>query len=318
MFSRLFGYFVFIVLFVCLTISAYADEKAVSVRDLLIEMDSSPTFTSMAGNHNSQVAYNNTTVEKPALHKSGFLGLGILEDTPKKKSPKIAFFLSAVLPGLGEFYAGSKKGFIFMPLEFASWYLYSTLNKDGKDLETEFRTFADAHWRFSSADIEEFTYQKWYLDIFATIDPLLLDPLYTTHDDSLDYINAHHDFEFDANGNVIKNQQYYEMIGKYDQFVFGWNDVYSETYPEGNESAESTGRDDYENMRNDSNKKLKNRDNALKFMLINRIVSAIDAARFAWKSNQSIEAAEKMVRMKMVARREDEHEILMLVFTKKF
>ena len=182
----------------------------------------------------------------------------------------------------------------------------------------EIKAFADSHWRFKSDDPTEITYYRWYLDIFATIDPLLLDPVYTTHDDSLNYINAHHYFDFDANGNIIKTQQYYEMIGKYDQFVYGWNDVTFSTYPAGNDSAISLNRDEYENMRYDSNKKLKNRDNALKFMLLNRIVSAIDAARFTWKRNQSIEAAEKMIRMKMVARRENEHEILMLVFTKKF
>ncbi len=112
----------------------------------------------------------------------------------------------------------------------------------------EIKAFADSHWRFKSDDPIEITYHRWFLDIFATIDPILLDPVYTTREDSLDYINAHHDFAFDANGNIIKTQQYYGMIGKYDQFVFGWDDVIYTSYPSGIESASSIHRDEYNEM----------------------------------------------------------------------
>ena len=289
--------------------SAIADESVPDLRDLF--EGSTPTLFSMTGSQRTILARNNPSAKVPDAPRSGFLGLGITEKEPKKKSPKKAFFLSALLPGLGEFYAGSKKGFIFMAIEAAAMYTYFKFNSEGKDIETKFRDFANAHWIYSD-------YEQWLVDRFDAVDPLLMQGI--THEDSMAVISANEEISRDSQGNPIKNQQYYEMIGKYDQFVYAWDDVIEDPrgYPAYNDSALSIKRDNYESLRNDSNKKLKTRDNGLKVMLLNRAISAIDAARFAWKRNQSLEAAQNMVRMKVAIRKEGNHETMMLLFTKRF
>ena len=72
----------------------------------------------------------------------------------------------------------------------------------------------------------------------------------------------------------LKNQQYYEMIGKYEQFVWGWDDVQALT----DSTGKSENRLAYEDMRHDSNTYLKRAGYAAGFILLNHIVSAIDAS----------------------------------------
>ena len=57
---------------------------------------------------------------------------------------------------------------------------------------------------------------------------------------------------------TVDTQQYYEMIGKYDQFVFGWSDVRDVGFETGNGDVESSRRIDYEDRRNESNKTAQN------------------------------------------------------------
>ena len=56
------------------------------------------------------------------------------------KSPGRALLYSAMLPGAGEFYAGARKrAVLFFGLEAAAWGLYFSWNGKGKDIEKDFR-----------------------------------------------------------------------------------------------------------------------------------------------------------------------------------
>ena len=48
------------------------------------------------------------------------------------KNPKKAFFLSLLLPGLGETYVGSKRGILFFAVEAFSWWYYVSNTNEGK------------------------------------------------------------------------------------------------------------------------------------------------------------------------------------------
>jgi hypothetical protein len=48
------------------------------------------------------------------------------EDSFKPKSTRKAFFLSLLLPGLGETYVGSKRSIIFFGVEALAWWMYAT------------------------------------------------------------------------------------------------------------------------------------------------------------------------------------------------
>jgi hypothetical protein len=143
-----------------------------------------------------------------------------------------------------------------------------------------------------------------------------------------------------------KTQQYYEMIGKYPQFVYGWEDIvgYTESVdsqgntikhyynpalvdsagnPKGNydenlRNVKSPMRDEYEDIRYDSNQNLKRGQNGINLMIVNRIVSAIDAGRLAYHHNKGLESELSMVRVNVVSKQILDHKVPMLMLSKKF
>ena len=189
------------------------------------------------------------------------------------KSPGRALLYSAILPGLGEFYAGARKrAVLFFGLEAAAWGLYFSWNGKGKDIEEDFRGVADEQW-------DVLRYMDWR---GSTI----------SRNSSITHALPCSTFVVGGEGisqcPEVEKQQYYELIGKYDQFVSGWEDVKDR---EGNlvqpteiDSAEnfvSEQRFVYEDQRNDSNTFLKRATNVAGLILVNHVISAIDASRAA-------------------------------------
>jgi hypothetical protein len=70
----------------------------------------------------------------------------------KPKSPTKAFLLSAAVPGLGELYSGSNRGYIFLGVEAASWITYASYKSSAGNKEDELYAYADR--RFSIAAFE--------------------------------------------------------------------------------------------------------------------------------------------------------------------
>ena len=83
----------------------------------------------------------------------------------------------------------------------------------------------------------------------------------------------------------MDTQQYYEMIGKYDQFVYGWSDIRDVSFSIINDQVTSSIRLDYENQRNESNKFLKRASVILGLAVVNRIASAIHVSVHARSLN---------------------------------
>jgi hypothetical protein len=174
----------------------------------------------------------------------------------KGKSLKRAFLYSLIIPGSGELYAGSKiKAVLFFGLDVTFWALYFNYHGKGKDKEDEYEDFADEHWY-------EDEYKQWLIDRYditsdtATYwDPVKQEWTYLSHHlpDS-------------------KTQQYYEMIGKYEQFSAGWDDWDTTS------TVVSENRDSYLNLRRDSNDLLNKAKYSAMFSLANHILSAFDAA----------------------------------------
>ncbi len=205
-----------------------------------------------------------------------------------RKSIQKAFLLSAILPGAGEYYMGSKtRMLIFGGIEVLSWTGYLTYHHKGKVKEKEFRDFANEHWRlgyyldFINETFLEGTkwYNKYYPDVY---DPEDWDSISTYLPNGFihDVLDAWlHD-----------RQQYYEMIGKYydRQFGEGWDDSDNE-YRVVSDSAcfwYSPRAEDYEDMRDLSNKFLKRAKWGIGAALVNRVLSAFDAALLARRHNK--------------------------------
>jgi hypothetical protein len=202
-----------------------------------------------------------------------------------------AFLYSLILPGAGEYYTGSKlKAGIFLGIEAISWYGYITNYSSGQDKEDAYRAFADEYWDPGS-------YRAWLIDVKGvpsdTI-PFAPDSTFTHH--LPDY----------------KTQQYYEMIGKYDQFQYGWEGT---NYSIGDSTSKY--RDDYLHMRNDANNKFDAARNFAIVAIANRIVSAFDAALGAHRLNKR---TDKFSEIRVRARLADYHgeKIPKVIFTYKF
>jgi len=102
------------------------------------------------------------------------------------------------------------------------------------------------------------------------------------------------------------------MIGKYDQFLYGWSDT---DYITGDST--SNLRSEYLQMRSESNNKFDTARNFAIVSIANRLISAFDAALSARKLNKK---ADNFSEIKVKARLADYHgeKIPKLVFTYKF
>ena len=176
------------------------------------------------------------------------------------RSSKLAFLMSLIVPGLGELYYGAeKRGIAFLAVEAGSWATYASWLHKGRTIERDFRAFADGpngHW-------SESRYRAWDANTPQSF-----------------YIRTEH-----LPTKQQDTQQYYELIGKYDQFVFGWDDgkdaqgkSVGTDYSIHPSKVTSANRLSYEIERNRSNRYLKRATGILGLVLVNHIASAVDAS----------------------------------------
>ncbi len=180
------------------------------------------------------------------------------------KSPKKSFLLSAVVPGAGQLYNGSYiKAAAFFAIEVAAWTLYAKNTKEGNDIDDEFKSYADQHWSEG---------EYWdYISKFSGLSRSDVEALRT-------WEKSH----FSHGLHREKDQQYYEMIGKYDQFNYGWDDSDVGLLDEGwKTSMRSVNRLIYEDRRKDSNDAFKTATMMATIAIINHIISGGEAA---WSS----------------------------------
>lgn len=208
----------------------------------------------------------------------------------KTKSVTQAFAMSLLIPGAGQLYTGNKwTAAAFMGVEVVGWLAYFKFDSEGDDLTAEFEAYARAHW-----------YEQPYWDslkVFHGVDKW--------HDDD---VFAHHlPFTVNENGDTVANlnHEYYENIGKYDQFVWGWDDLQQIESPVNSSTPEvsftSAERNVYVHMREDANQKYDHARASAIVVIANHLVSAVEAAFAAKRHNQQAEHAQNFqVDVKMV------------------
>jgi hypothetical protein len=168
-----------------------------------------------------------------------------------KRSPVLAGFLSLVVPGAGQFYNGSRSGWLFLGLEAAGWITYASTRDTGHDIEAQYKRYADRHWSF----------ERYRDPAFEDCPP-----------------NGHSDGGVQDSTLVFlyetRRNDYYEDIGKLDIYSCGWDDP--------------ANREIYRGMRNDSNDFLRVSRTAATMVFLNHLVSGVLAARGAAKHNASL------------------------------
>jgi hypothetical protein len=219
-----------------------------------------------------------------------------------RKSPLKAFLLSAAVPGAGQLYTGSKvKAAAFFGLEALAWAGFVVYHGKGEDKTDIYETFADIHW--SETRYGDFLERNWGV----RDDELVVDDL------GYSYFTHHLP--------DTKTQQYYEMIGKYDQFVFGWDDVDTLATPPTPDNlgrADSPNRHHYENLRHDANVMYGRATASLIVMMANHIISGAEAALAARNHNRNIRSGDQRLSVRATTARLDDSYFPMLTMTYKF
>ncbi len=186
-----------------------------------------------------------------------------------KKNIGRALMFSIVLPGAGQLYAGPWwRALPWVAIEAVGWGVFATYNKKGNDKTDEFEGFADVHFSRSR---------------------------YQAAEDSIK----------DLNGGVLPDnfthelppnntQQYYEMIGKYLlQFGYGWDDAVNDD-PDGPTlffDGTTANFYNYADMRGEANDLLNTANIGMEVVMVNHIISALEAVFLVRQHNKRIESA---------------------------
>lgn len=225
----------------------------------------------------------------------------------KKRSPMLTGGMSLILPGAGQFYNEDYwKTAIFVAVEAAAIVSAVVYNNKGNEQTEYFENFAnsDVGWNVQK-------YAEWSVANANRINPVIQEG-----DPVLDI--------FDNNGNVIwsklnnlestignyyshrlapfDDQQYYEMIGKYSQFNVGWSDYNDADYPPDGYTYVTNVREDpvtatfswYADERGKANSYYDISNLAVKILVANHVISAVEAALAANSYNRSFNAEVKM------------------------
>jgi hypothetical protein len=213
------------------------------------------------------------------------------ESTGRKKSGWPVLY-SLILPGAGEAVMGYKRGYVMMAADIFAWTQVARYHSDGGDLKDEYIAYADAHYtdedlleayKDVSSDLDRVDEGNTYFnDIiggfnFNTLEDLNNLPLYVSKED---------DF-----------REYYENLGKWDQFIFGWDDYSRASDPTNPDAPDgyvptlkradlqhpwvSKNRETYRLMRDASNDAYKSRDRWLYVNIGLRVFSVIQTAYLA-------------------------------------
>ncbi len=207
----------------------------------------------------------------------------------QKKSPLLSGLLSLAVPGAGQFYSKRYlKSIIFIVAEVAAITVGLIYDKKGDEQTISFQNFALSHW-----DVKR--YAKWTIKNANSINPLVKVSEYNV---------------FDINGNVVwselnrlenaigkyyshrlapfKDQQYFEMIGKYPQFNVGWDDFGDENTPFSYGDPLTQKFLYYSKERGKANDFYNIASTAVIVIFTNHILSAVDAAWSAASYNKAL------------------------------
>jgi len=216
------------------------------------------------------------------------------------KSPLLASVLSFAVPGAGQFYAGNYlKSAAFIAVEAAAITVGLMYDKKGDDQTRFFEEFADKNW-----DVKQ--YARWTI---ANIEKINAN------------VNPANYNIFDVNGNVnwnelnrmetaiggyyshrlapYKDQQYYEMIGKYPQFNPGWNDFGDESTPFSYGDPLTEKFHYYAKERGKANDYYNIASKAVLVIVINHLLSAVDAAWTTSRYNKNLELSTELKKFEL-------------------
>jgi|WetSurMetagenome_2_1015567.scaffolds.fasta_scaffold22978_3 hypothetical protein len=191
-----------------------------------------------------------------------------------RRNTAVAILASAILPGMGELYCyrSSRDPWtlarvpVLLAAEGYFWYSYYDNHKTGKDFKRDYEAYGDAHWS---------------LDRFLQNHPCCkgLGGCDSWQDYNDGCRNDYNYFFFTPREQ--DPEEYYENMGKYNAFAFGWDDALDYENPEFTYST--AHRTYYVSLRNESDRYLLKADQRLMGLIVNRVVSMLDTGWLAYR-----------------------------------
>ena len=242
---------------------------------------------------NSETVYFEPNLTKHVLINSSYQSADSLisEDIEEKSVIRAALY-SAVIPGTGQYYAGSTwKAILFAGIEIAAWTAYIVYSNEAGESEEQMEGYANENWS------EQRYWSKLYYDALergiSNLPAYRVDENHILIDYDADVIKSLRYLE-DALGHShklpeTKTQQYYEMIYKYlTQFGNGWADADFDREYYGNTNNMTQQMFLYRDMRNDMNNYYDQASTVTNIILLNHVLSSLDAAWTARSYNREI------------------------------
>ena len=211
-------------------------------------------------------------------------------DRSKLKSPLLGGAMSLLVPGSGEFYSDRfLKSGIFFAAEIIGVTAAIVYNNKGNNMTTSFQNYANQHW--SAVDYAEWINQNGAnYEVSGTTYPIIaINPntsLPSWQRVDFSQINAWeslpHTVGFSHELPTYNTQQYYELIGKYSQFKYGWD-----TYQYNGSHLGDDGYNvayipqqmlTYADNRGKANSAYYTAELATALVVVNHVISALDAA----------------------------------------
>jgi len=222
-------------------------------------------------------------------------------DLSREKSPILGGAMSLLIPGAGEFYSDRYvKSAVFFAIEVATVTLAIVHNNKGNSQTTAFQNYANQHW--SAVD-----YATWINQNGAAYDaPGAAAPNLTINPNTslppwqrVDFqqINAweaeSHTIGFSHELPSYNTQQYYELIGKYSEFKYGWDTYVGKDGTRYGDDGYDVNyipqqMKDYADSRGRANDQYYAASLATALVVVNHVLSALDGAWSTSNYNRQI------------------------------
>ncbi|MCX7833419.1 MAG: hypothetical protein N2490_04335 [Ignavibacteria bacterium] len=157
--------------------------------------------------------------EEITLNTNNVVSDKITKDDPREKNYLLAGLMSAVIPGAGQFYTKQYiKSAIFLGIEIGLWTTYAIFEKKGDDQTKFYQDYANKNWsirKYAQWLVSEGFPGSGAINLNEPDNEILRQQVNICEDSS----------GFSHKLPPFGEQQYYEVIGKYQTYVAGWSEA---------------------------------------------------------------------------------------------
>jgi len=223
-----------------------------------------------------------------------------------KVYPARPMLMSLIVPGLGQLYNKSPwwKTTLFAGIEVVGIVGYWQWTQKADKIRRDYEKFADTHWSIFNWVINTTQPPPWgnlhnvsdfRLDGTHKLILHLSGSLADQYSEfiSSDSLVSFPDWIYSSEVTVVRDRDFYENIGKYDQFAGGWDDFQTTWEVSAKDVGDSTeyiiltkNKKKYLGMRFDSNNLLTMAKYAVSALMFNHVFSALDAVWSAQKKGR--------------------------------